>query len=32
MSAGGCIDGLVPEVVADMLRKKFKQEAVRNGI
>jgi pantetheine-phosphate adenylyltransferase len=32
MSAGGCIDGLVPEVVAKVLRKKFKKEAVRNGI
>jgi hypothetical protein len=32
MSAGGCIDGLVPEVVADALRKKFKKEAIESGI
>ena len=32
MSAGGCIDGLVPEAVANMLRKKFKREAIESGI
>ncbi len=32
MSAGGCIDGLVPEVAADALRKKFKKEAIESGI
>ena len=32
MSAGGCIDGLVPEVAANMLRKKFKKEAIESGI